>query len=570
MSINLAIQTVLLENQKDDTLDNVANLNETHFSYWFLIIILLIAVVLTIFFLYRITKKNVISKPEKTNTNLPESQTPFIKQEKLTSELKNNKTAKTVKDPSFSQKSKTGEIKEQKTKTVPGNKTEAIHIKRNENVTTEKEEESKVKYIGYNPVNIFKQTEPFNYPIVLMPKPDNIIKFPRKGRSGRKGYKEEAFKDFINNYFNSDFQVFDDRFILVKNNSKPFEPDFTLIDEKNGRNIFIDIEIDEPYEGLNDISKRKPTHYQNSDNNRNNIFKNRGWIVIRFAEIQVHQEPHSCCKFIADVIKSINPMYEIPDRLLNYRQVKSIKQWTKEEAQKWSIERYREDYLGIDSFGLTSVVKELDLIEETELGDIIENKVEDDIFISSESQSNAPISKLEKIYTALNSRKFLSFTYENEKSIAKPIQLNGKELVAYCYVKNKIKNFNISHIQDVQAKNEYYTLRLSGPLIGLEKISNAVNVAIEYKKLIRMKYTRAAWTNYIVNSETGELVIYDRTEAEESIRTISKIQLAINDNTSEDLWFTPDENYITAYCHKREAERMFRFDRVGEIEILDL
>ena len=81
------------------------------------------------------------------------------------------------------------------------------------------------------------------------------------------------------------------------------------MNEKNGINIFLDIEIDEPYEGINDIKNRKPTHFRFADVNRNNEFKNRGWIVVRFAEIQIHQNPDGCCRFIADVIKSIYPQF---------------------------------------------------------------------------------------------------------------------------------------------------------------------------------------------------------------------------------------------------------------------
>lgn len=51
-------------------------------------------------------------------------------------------------------------------------------------VQPEKEEQSQPKYIGYNPINIFEQTEPYNFPYVIMPKPGCIIKFPRKGRTG--------------------------------------------------------------------------------------------------------------------------------------------------------------------------------------------------------------------------------------------------------------------------------------------------------------------------------------------------------------------------------------------------
>lgn len=211
-----------------------------------------------------------------------------------------------------------------------------------------KPEPSKPKHIGYNPINIFAQTEPLNYPYVIMPsRPECVIKFPQKGRTGRKGYKEEAFLQFVQKYFKDTFQIYDDRYVLTKVNR--YEPDFSLLNEKEGINIFLDIEIDEPYEGINDINSRKATHFQYVDTNRNNEFKNRGWIVIRFAEIQIHQNPEGCCLFIAEIIKSIYPQFNIPQKLTAAKRIEPIQQWTKELALTWSKEKYREQYLGIDN-----------------------------------------------------------------------------------------------------------------------------------------------------------------------------------------------------------------------------
>ena len=95
-------------------------------------------------------------------------------------------------------------------------------IKEIEQVTIEEEEQTKEKYIGYNSINIFAQSEPLYFPYVMMPKPNCVIKFPRKGRTGRKGFKEEAFKEYINKYFKSNYQVYDDRFVLVANNSNSY------------------------------------------------------------------------------------------------------------------------------------------------------------------------------------------------------------------------------------------------------------------------------------------------------------------------------------------------------------
>lgn len=334
-----------------------------------------------------------------------------LDQEKIKSETKQKAEIKKSEN-----KSETPITTEQPKKTVEIKVPQTIIIK------PEIEEQSKEKYIGYNPINIFAQTEPLYFPYVLMPNHNSVIKFPRKGRSGRKGYKEEDFKNHIDKYFKSCFQILDDRFILIKNRTKPFEPDFTLIDEKEGINIFLDIEIDEPYEGLNDVVNRKPTHFQYSDTDRNNAFKNRGWIIIRFAEIQVHQQPDSCCLFISDVIKSINSRHKISENLTNTKKIQPIRQWTKEEAEIWSINKYREKYLGILSFGLTADGMTLTDINETELGDKIEEKVKDDVAFITPKVSKTTNPKLEQINSSIKLNKFLSFKYNDSKTIVKPIK----------------------------------------------------------------------------------------------------------------------------------------------------
>lgn len=459
-------------------------------------------------------------------------------------------------------------IESKEEKVVPTKEIES-HTKIAEVVIAEAEEQMKEKYIGYNPINVFAQTEPLSFPYVIMPQPNCVIKFPRKGKTGRKGYKEEAFKTYIEQYFRNSHQIYDDRFLLIKNSSKPFEPDFALVNEKNGVNIFLDIEIDEPYEGTNDIANRKPTHYQYADTNRNNSFKNRGWIVIRFAEIQVHQQPNSCCKFITDVLKSIHTEYSFPASLQSVPKINSVKQWTNEEARQWSLEKYRERYLGIERFGITTNEKSLIDIEETALGETIEKQVKDDqlkVNISKELALN-PFHKISK---AIAFNKYVSFSINNKKTILKPTVINESELSGFCYVQNKINIYPVGNIKNIEIKDNYYTVRVAGPQIGIDKVSNIVNTAIQYQKHIRMKYTRASWQSMLVDTDTGELIL-DSIEAEESTRTISDVQLAINALSEEHIEaYRLNSNYLTAFCNKREEQRTFRFDRIGEIEILDI
>ena len=416
---------------------------------------------------------------------------------------------------------------------------------------------SKPKYIGYNPINIFAQTEPLNYPYVIMPsKSGCVIKFPQKGRTGRKGYKEDDFLQYIRKYFKETFEIYDDRYVLTKKNR--YEPDISLLNEKNGINIFLDIEIDEPYEGINDIKNRKPTHFRFADVNRNNEFKNRGWIVVRFAEIQIHQNPDGCCRFIADVIKSIYPQFNIPLGLMVAKRIEPVLQWTKELALNWSAQNYREQYLGIEQFGYIPIMQETDfaLIQDEET----EKEVVDDNPISLSEKNGISTLPQNIIDIAIRTNKYIVFQYEKDKTIVKPTKCKENAIAGYCYVKNMIRSFDISKMEDIHLKNEYYTLRLSASELGIQTVANMMNIIIPDHKYVRMEYTKPARSFVTMDPETNEL-IQKQTKAETSIRTISDIQL------DTEGW---GENYIRAYCHKREEERTFYFGRISLLEILDL
>ncbi|MBA7538806.1 hypothetical protein ES705_31083 [subsurface metagenome] len=443
------------------------------------------------------------------------------------------------------------------------------------NFEAKPEEQSQPKYIGYNPINIFEQTEPYNFPYVIRPNHGCIIKFPRKGRTGRKGFKEDDFKTYLTQHFNNAFEIYNDRFITVKGSSKPYEPDFTFTDEKNGINIFLDIEIDEPYEGINDMASRKATHFQYADTKRNNAFKKRGWIVIRFAEIQVHQAPLQCCLFVADVIKSIHPKFEIPSALSKVREITPIKQWTKEEAKRWSKEKYREQYLGIDRFVVVPETEKLSEIQETELSKLIETEVEDEppLIPPKDKPKVSANPKRDLVQSVIQNSKFLAFNYNGNRTVTKPNALNKDSFTAYCYLKNKELEFQLYQVQNPVIKETPFTVQETGPNLGLDSIRNIVNIAIKNGKFIRMTYSRAAWTEMKIDKETGEIIL-NETEAETTVRTISYIDFAVNVLTEEHIeqynLRNEEYEYINAYCHKREDKRTFRFDRISEIAILNL
>lgn len=218
-----------------------------------------------------------------------------------------------------------------------------------------------------------------NYPIVIYPTINTIIKFPRVGRSGNKGYTEDHFCAFLNQYFDIAFIIYTKHHLTQKGHARPYEPDFVLANEKEGKNIFINIEIDEPYDGVS----RFPTHIINQDTYRNNYFVNRGYIVIRFSEIQIHKSPLGCCKIIAEVINSIDPRFMMSSELNNSVLYLS-EQWDSLQSKKWSNENYREQYLGIVSFGIKEQTDvEYEIVYNEEDLEVEKNVVESIPFIGT-------------------------------------------------------------------------------------------------------------------------------------------------------------------------------------------
>lgn len=244
--------------------------------------------------------------------------------------------------------------------------------------------------------------------------------------------------------------------------------------------------------------------------------------------------------------------------MLSIKRIEPVQQWTKDIALTWSKQRYREKYLGINQFGYIpeTIGADITIIQDEK----IEEEVVDDkmVVIPEKAMSNMPEQNI--VSTAIKTGKYVSFQYDQEKTIVKPSNFDGSIMTGYCYVRNAVRNFEISKMQNSCLKDHYCTLSLSADKLGIKNIANIMNIIIPNKKYVRMEYTRREWNSIYIDPETGELV-NNKTEAETSIRTISNIQL------DSERW---GDNYIRAYCHKREAERTFYFARISLLEILDI
>jgi len=193
-------------------------------------------------------------------------------------------------------------------------------------------------YVNYT--SQLRETEQA-YPLLKIPQKGCIVRSYRTGASLRRGYKEASFQRTISNYFSKHFKVTGNIRLNTGEKTRPYEPDIALIDEKSNLNVRIDIEIDEPYAGI----KRNPTHCIGDDTGRDIFFRDRGWIVIRFSEEQVHKKELSCIKYIFKVVQSIYTNISEPHNLELIEELSIQKQWDVLQAQKWEKINYREGYL---------------------------------------------------------------------------------------------------------------------------------------------------------------------------------------------------------------------------------
>lgn len=193
--------------------------------------------------------------------------------------------------------------------------------------------------IKYHPNQFFEQGDLYKYPVVKMPKEGAYLKLPRKGRAMGKGYKERDFhKAILANIPRVEVDV--DLHMAIPFYNRPYEPDIVLIDRQ--LNLYIDIEIDEPYDGY----YRFPAHEIEKDLTRDLFFTESGWVVIRFTERQVHMQEAECIAYIKDVLNSI---YNY--RLEESSNCMSEPQWDYQQSVRWEKSHYREKYLGIEKFG---------------------------------------------------------------------------------------------------------------------------------------------------------------------------------------------------------------------------
>jgi hypothetical protein len=120
-------------------------------------------------------------------------------------------------------------------------------------------------------------------------------------------------------------------------NYHSYSPDIVYFDRKT--NIFIDIEIDEPYS-----RSGSPTHFIDSprDNVRNSEFVNNGWNVLRFSERQIIEYLPECIQIVDKIIYSC--INKTPSELDSILRIVSDDRWTENESYIFQNQSLRDFY----------------------------------------------------------------------------------------------------------------------------------------------------------------------------------------------------------------------------------
>lgn len=177
---------------------------------------------------------------------------------------------------------------------------------------------------------------------LVMQEIQNTLPHDLEDSNAQTGFCEPMFGKYLLSCFSSS-KIKTRLGLNISDYPYPYSPDFAYIDQDSG--LRIDIEIDEPYA----FHSREPTHYQGmwKDDNRNDTFLSRGWIVIRFAEEQVARYPDECCKVIAKIIYEWSGDRTFISLTERFGELQPIQHWSEEEAEEMARKDERSRYSSI-------------------------------------------------------------------------------------------------------------------------------------------------------------------------------------------------------------------------------
>lgn len=209
-----------------------------------------------------------------------------------------------------------------------------------------KEEPTQLTYEGTFTFDHFLgEEEHHRFPSIKVPQKNTPILMPQIDDVGTTiGVMEPILRTYLIQMCKGvdNIRLLDNVRLPILNRNYSYRPDFCLF--WDSKNLYIDIEIDEPY----DIVSRNPIHYQgNGDNLRDRYFIRNGWCVIRVTEQQVKENAIGVINYVKRVLRWL-----AEDESINIQEdtLSSEKRWTYEDAIKMSSNNIREHYLNLPDY----------------------------------------------------------------------------------------------------------------------------------------------------------------------------------------------------------------------------
>lgn len=430
--------------------------------------------------------------------------------------------------------------------------------KRRENVNSE--EIVKNEYWGkvIRGLNKMDSLTKENYPFILIPKTDSLILACMPFDGTVSGVSEPLLFEKLKKLeeLESEIQVLKNVSFPVKNCNYGYKPDIAIVWKSKG--ICIDVEVDEPY----DILSRKPIHYLDgdcSDYLRNAYFLENGWYVARVTEEQVIKKIEDVYNYISRLVFAISE----DERFKVDSDIKPVKRWTREEAQRMAENNYREGYL--EAF----LGRKLEIVQPTTIED---------------EEINAPkgfggkrpqMDILENPYKDLSDR--LKDTAENNHYLRIKKSGNGYE---YVTTKDNIKFFfhGIRLFDIVENKDYYLPFADLDSYDGMEDIRINKNDDQEWDDFIydTMVNCRPIHYKYSKTSEYGpteRTVLYlspfiwlNHSSANEyrEKHSISEWLNGVTWNMHKSLCNLNNLSQFTGYCTYRKDIRTFNSCKILE------
>lgn len=171
-----------------------------------------------------------------------------------------------------------------------------------------------------------------------------------------KSIAKEKFYQFIKEHFPNkiiDYYTLGE----FKKEEKPYWTDFVYDD--SAKNIFIDIEIDHPYDLIYTENKAfvntRNTIRENDE--RDTYFLKRGWFVIRFSEEQAVKYPESCCKFIGQLLFKLTFNFNYISEYTETPNLPEMPMWSSSQSRDMAGVKSRDMYLSHNLFNSKKSIK---------------------------------------------------------------------------------------------------------------------------------------------------------------------------------------------------------------------